>query len=155
MPHQLRLVILVLVLGGVVSAGVAQKPSVAQAQVLSNAPALEYAAMAYDAARQQLVVVGRLASDGGSLAHTWTWDGQTWGEQLPATSPPARRNASMAYDAARQQIVLFGGWSTSGISRSHLLGDTWTWDGQTWTEQTPPMNPPGRYAAGMAYDAVG
>jgi hypothetical protein len=155
MPHQLRLVLLVLVLGGVVSAGVAQKPSITQAQVLSTAPALEYAAMAYDAARQQLVVVGRLASDGGSLAHTWTWDGQTWAEQRPATSPPARRNASMAYDAARQQIVLFGGWSTSGMSRSHLLGDTWTWDGQTWTEQTPPMTPPGRFAAGMAYDAVG
>jgi hypothetical protein len=37
----------------------------------------------------------------------------------------------MAYDAARQEVVLFGGY------RPGVVGDTWTWDGSTWTLVDP------------------
>jgi hypothetical protein len=52
----------------------------------------------------------------------------------------------MAYDAARGEVVLFGGWDGT------LLGDTWTWDGTTWTEEHPAISPPARILMGMAYD---
>ena len=74
-----------------------------------------------------------------------------WTKQAPAASPPARANASMAYDAATGNAVLFGG---SGRSHHHhgFFGDTWTWDGLTWTKQAPAAHPSARFGASMAYD---
>jgi hypothetical protein len=34
-----------------------------------------------------------------------------------------------------------------------VLGDTWSWNGTTWTRLTPATSPPARYAAAMTYDA--
>ena len=104
--------------------------------------------MAYDAATSQLVLFGG-AGDSGILADTWTWDGSTWTQQSPATSPPALYYASMAYDAATSQLVLFGGADQTGLS-----AQTWTWDGSTWTQQAPAVSPPARQFASMAYDAA-
>ena len=56
----------------------------------------------------------------------------------PPTPPPAPRPA-MAYDPATGQLVLFGG---NGIGTTGVLPDTWTWDGTTWTQQSPPPAPP-------------
>jgi len=53
----------------------------------------------------------------------------------------------MAYDAATSQLVLFSGSGADGAPR-----DTWTWDGATWTQQSPAASPPARYYASMAYD---
>jgi hypothetical protein len=44
-----------------------------------------------------------------AFSDTWTWDGTTWTQQHPATSPPARGQAAMACDAATGTAVLFGG----------------------------------------------
>ena len=53
--------------------------------------------------------------------------------------PASPLAASMAYDPATSQLVLFGG---HGAAAS--LGDTWTWDGTTWTQQTPATSPTAR-----------
>ena len=76
----------------------------------------------------------------------------TWTKQNPASSPPALANAPMAYDAATGTVVLFGGYVYNG--QFHTLGDTWTWDGSTWTRQSPGASPPTRWGAAMAYDAA-
>ena len=55
----------------------------------------------------------------------------------------------MAYDAATSNIVLFG-----GVDGRAIAGDTWTWDGTTWTMQAPAVHPPNSSAASMAYDAA-
>ena len=55
----------------------------------------------------------------------------------------------MSYDAATGTIVLFGGDSSTGD-----LGDTWTWNGSTWTKQHPATRPAVRFEAAMAYDAA-
>ena len=36
-----------------------------------------------------------------ALNETWTWDGATWTQLSPTTSPSARAGASMAYDPER------------------------------------------------------
>ena len=74
-----------------------------------------------------------------------------WTQQKTATShPPARSQAAMAYDAATGTIVLFGG----ATDCCHLFGDTWTWDGSTWTRQAPGSSPSARSGAAAAYDAA-
>jgi hypothetical protein len=106
--------------------------------------------MAYDPATSTTVLFG---GDVGNLSQpiggTWTWDGSTWTQQAPATSPSVRDLAAMAYDAATGTIVLFGGFGkTSGFR------DTWTWDGTTWAKQAPATSPPDQNYAAMAYDAA-
>jgi hypothetical protein len=98
-------------------------------------------ALAYDAARQQVVLFG---------AGTWVWDGTNWNQKMPANSPAYREDHAMAYDAARQQVVIFGG----GNSTQGELLDTWVWDGSNWTQKSPQTSPPQGYGRTfMAYDA--
>jgi hypothetical protein len=54
----------------------------------------------------------------------------------------------MAYDPAIAQVVHFG-----GISNGGRLNDTWTWNGTTWTRQSPADFPSARTNAPMAYDS--
>jgi hypothetical protein len=54
----------------------------------------------------------------------------------------------MAYDPATGEMVLFGGYG-EGIG---ALGETWTYNGSTWTEQSPANSPPPSESPAMAYD---
>jgi hypothetical protein len=72
----------------------------------------------------------------------------TWTQRFPASSPPAREYASMAYDEARGTSVVFGGY---GSNSGQSLTDTWTWDGQTWS-QLHPAHTPDACSGAMAYD---
>ena len=74
--------------------------------------------MAYDSQRGRVVLFGGYGDSGG-LADTWEWDGSTWVERTPATSPPARSGHAMAYDSQRGRVVLFGGYGTRP-SRRHV-----------------------------------
>ena len=113
-------------------------------------PARDQAAMAYDSATSNMVLFGGVsgASNSVPLGDTWVWNGTTWAEQSPATSPPARApyNA-VAYDPTTGDVVIFGG----GTSSSYLA-DTWVWNGSTWTQQFPATSPPARDSATMDYD---
>jgi hypothetical protein len=71
------------------------------------------------------------------------------GSAPAAGQPPARTDAAIAYDAADGTVVLFGGQGKSGS-----LGDTWTWDGSSWTQQHPATSPPAISGAQMTYDPV-
>jgi hypothetical protein len=107
--------------------------------------------MAYDEANQTAVLFGGQGQS-GYLNDTWTWDGAIWIEQHPRLSPPARYDAQMAYDATNKGVVLVGGIGNVSISQIGDLGDTWTWNGTTWTEQHPSANPPPRHGSSLAYD---
>ena len=65
-------------------------------------------------------------------------------------SAPPHSDTSMAYDSATGQTVLFGGFDANGAT----LADTWTYNGTTWTKQSPATSPPARAYASMAYDAA-
>jgi hypothetical protein len=119
----------------------------------TNLPDRTSASMAYDPGTGQLVLFGGQDPVGAYLNDTWTWNGTTWTQQSPATSPPVRATAPMAYDVGTGQLVLFGGYGTNantGIST--LYNDTWTWNGTTWTQQSPATSPPARDYVPMAYD---
>lgn len=114
--------------------------------------------MAYDARRHVVVRFGGEGRSGATSGDTYLWDGKAWARSA-ASGPPARFGASMAFDAARGVIVLYGGFATAG-SATHAgaappptpLGDTWTWDGRSWTQQHPVHPPPPRGESAMAFD---
>ena len=106
-------------------------------------------AMAYDAARSQVVLFGGVNPNSGVLLNdTWVWDGSNWTQKSPQTSPPAREGHAMAYDIARGRVVLFGGLD----AKMNTLNDTWLWDGINWAQSTAP-GPGARGNTAMAYDA--
>ena len=65
----------------------------------------------------------------------------------PATVPPGRRLSAMVHDAARRRVMMFGG----DHALRAVLDDTWTWDGQTWSDITS-SGAPTVYGHRMAYD---
>ncbi len=123
--------------------------------------------MAYDEAHAQVVLFGGLrpgtplGDPSGLLNDTWTWDGDTWSLQQPATSPDARGGLSLAYDAAHGTVVLFGGDipapgpSGPNSVTPQYLNDTWLWDGSTWTKQSVTVAPPARENAAVAASPSG
>jgi len=105
------------------------------------------ASMVYDPATQQLLLFGGGATPAGPFnGDTWTWNGTTWTQLHPATSPPAREFGDVVYDAATGTVVLFAGWHGS------YLDDTWSWDGSTWTQLHPATSPSGRDSDAFVYD---
>ena len=96
-------------------------------------PSARYgAALAYDAARHVFLLFGGQTARGASN-ETWTWDGTRWAERSPAHKPDARRLTTMAYDPGQKVLVLYGGLVQNGAEGSPA-SDTWTWDGNDWTE---------------------
>jgi hypothetical protein len=109
-----------------------------------------YGTMAYDAATQQVILFG--GSDAGcphqALTDTWAWNGTTWTQLQPATSPPLY--GAMAYDSATQSIIMYGGFNCFTNSTQ-----TWSWDGTTWTQLNPATSPgPVQFNGQAAYDAA-
>lgn len=102
-------------------------------------------ALAYDSVRGRTVLFG-------ATGETWEWDGEDWLNLTPTAttaSPVPVSNAAMAFDAARGRVVLFG-----GVANFRVFGDTWEWDGETWTRRQPAgSSPPRRAHHAMAYDA--
>ena len=74
----------------------------------------------------------------------------SWAPLQPATSPPPVTGASAAWDGDTSTVVLFGGVSAGGA----MGNDTWTWDGNTWTDHPASATnaPPARQQAAMAFD---
>jgi hypothetical protein len=117
---------------------------------LPNSASADAFAMAYDAARAEIVLFGGSTTlPTFSYGHTWTWNGSDWTRRTPATSPPGRSMHAMAYDTARQRVVMFGGFA-QGVA----LNDTWEWDGTDWNRVFPVFSPPARGEHAMAYDAA-
>ena len=95
--------------------------------------------MAYDGGRQRTIAFGGFAAlavaGSNFLNDTWTWDGSTWNQLAPVTSPPVRSYSGIAYDPIRQQTVIFGGLGQSSTGSQTVLNDTWTLG--SGTAQTP------------------
>ncbi|HXA29959.1 MAG TPA: hypothetical protein VN193_14555 [Candidatus Angelobacter sp.] len=129
----------------------------------SAAPVGRFAAsMAYDGQRGTAVLFAGQAQSANQCSNTvdqldvnhlcndtWTFNGSTWTRSATGSAkpPPYRSLASMAFDGANGQTVMFGGFADQGE-----LGDTWTFDGTTWTQQHPAASPPARDGAALVYD---
>jgi len=110
-----------------------------------------FAQMADDEANNSVVLFGG-GDVNGALGDTWVWDDSSlpgaepghWTLKSPQTSPPARAQGGMAYSPAAGAPVLFGGLDTTSF------GDTWTWDGADWVQQSTTGQPAVRSGQAMA-----
>jgi hypothetical protein len=75
------------------------------------------------------------------LGDTWTWNGATWRQATVPVSPPARLSHGMAWAPGSGGIILFVGSTALPISFAVVrsLGDTWLWNGVSWTDLTPSL----------------
>ncbi len=116
-----------------------------------------FPAMAYAAALGGTVLFGGnrvLFGDGLSaenlLSDTWIWNGKNW-RQVEGDGPGPRAEAAMAYDPVQKHLLLFGGYHiTEGEIVS--LGDSWAFDGMSWSKLSD-TGPPPQNGAAMAYNA--
>lgn len=82
---------------------------------LRHPPTSPYAryrhAMAFDPIRNRVVLFGGWHGKTGTQCaeDTWEWDGNTWIQQNPMTSPPDRESPTMAFDLVTGKLVMFGG----------------------------------------------
>ena len=95
--------------------------------------------MIYDPALQKLVLFGgedsrNIATGVGRNLKSaiWLWDGHTWQLRPASAAPLARRDAAMDYESDGQGMLMFGGLGNIG-GTDVALGDTWSWDGVSWT----------------------
>jgi hypothetical protein len=115
------------------------------------------AALAYDRARDELVLFGggtlfpdepgangELAIEAGcnrcrcAEEGTFVLEGDAWSSAEPSDEPVARWNAAMAYVDARESVLLAGGVAPSDCGDGTAkCGDTWEWDGAAWHKLEP------------------
>jgi hypothetical protein len=100
-------------------------------------------AMAYDEARERIVLFSGGTAAGPSLADTWEWNGSEW-VQVADMGPSARDFHAMAFHAALGRVILVSGRSP--------VGDTWEWDGMEWTQVAD--TGPRRMSAAVCYDVA-
>ncbi|MEM7202258.1 MAG: hypothetical protein AAF628_18455 [Planctomycetota bacterium] len=99
------------------------------------------AAMAYDPARDRVVLFGGRDTSGVRSNATWEWDGMAWHARTPATRPPAMAGHRLAFDPTTNTCLALR-WN----------GDAWRWDGSDWT-QVATCEPFGvRNGAGLGFD---
>jgi len=136
-PLAAALVIPIAVLAVAGGAGLRAKLGGSSAGSGANPSGRMSAAMAYDAARGEVVMFGGHGAS-GVLGDTWTWDGSGWTQQHPAESPLPREQAAMAFDPVGGRVILFGG---TAPSQAAPLDDTWSWDGSNWRQEHPAHRP--------------
>lgn len=121
-------------------------PTPPQPSALAPAPR-QGAAMAYDRARERVVLFGGVGASAGAEVNfddTWEWTGAAWVKLTPVgPSPPAGSARRAVYlDAAARVAVIDD------------TGDTWTWDGTSWTHLAFAELPTPLADAAFAYNAV-
>jgi hypothetical protein len=102
----------------------------------------------FDAERQVTLLFGGLG-DTGALADTWTWNGSTWSQRLPAVSPSPRHGCAAAYDPSTRRVIVFG-----GVVEGAESNELWAWDGTTWEQVAQTSGPGPRRDVRLAWDAA-
>jgi hypothetical protein len=110
-------------------------------------PARHRGAMVYLANRGESLLFGGQGRTGAMFGDTWTYSGCRWlQKRLGRATPSPRCGHCLAYDEQAGVAVLFGGIEPG----DKPLGDTWLFDGASWT-RVPGVAPPARRYAAFAY----
>lgn len=72
--------------------------------------------------------------------------GPVWQSTNPTTRPPARWSGQECFVESIGKFLIFGGWCCG-------RGDSWTWDGQNWSNLFTATSPPGRLGGSMTWDS--
>jgi hypothetical protein len=115
--------------------------------------------MAFDATRGETVLFGGFLSQPTPTwySDTWVWNGAAWQQKLTAAPPPGRSGHVLAYHPVLQSVVMIGGAGGKDVGSNgtwyyDFRRETWTWNGEAWTQQFPAVQPGPAYWIGAAYD---
>ncbi|HKU39390.1 MAG TPA: hypothetical protein VJR89_14630 [Polyangiales bacterium] len=131
------------------------------------------ALLVYDERRDRVVMFGgygepeEKACTFEVCGDTWQWDGARWTELAAVSGTPSpRAGPAGTYDPRLGLTILFGGTNRpetddpgteEWLNSWRDLDDTWTFDGERWTQQRAPQGAPpqpqGRSAAVMTYSS--
>ena len=115
----------------------------------ASPPGRSFGSLAFDQRSGRVVLFGGGSANSDPTRNdTWTWNGNTWEQAHPATSPPLMTDVLMDYDRGNQALVLWGVTLQQGGQPA-----TWTWDGANWTERHPAARPPIRFQPALAFGA--
>jgi hypothetical protein len=120
----------------------------------SAPPARYVGGMAYSPANKGVLMFGGEACNAvapSPVNDTWLWTLSGWQQFHPTHSPPLVGLDGMASDPATDQVVLLTAMSPVAFSKTHA-GETWVWNGTTWTRSTSAPTPADRWGSAMAYD---
>jgi hypothetical protein len=108
-------------------------------------------ALAWDEARDELLLHGGLSAQEGAKTGTYTFDGVEW--TLVDAAGPSLRTVSATYDAERGVVVLLGNEPPNGYTSLKPTNpppdngpcedanvEAWEWDGSSWSAR--PLGPP-------------
>lgn len=110
----------------------------------SGVPGRYFSHMAYDQARDRVVMYGGYPN----FSDVWELAGNTW--LSAAAGPGQRAQGAMTYDEVRHRCVLFGGYLAGGGN----TGQTYEYDGSTWTIMVPSYSPPAGTSTNMWFDDI-
>jgi hypothetical protein len=111
-------------------------------------------AMAYDPVRRKIVMHGGVTAPFQHPGDTWEWDTVTRSWALMPSGgidqPNGLLGSAMAFDPNLNQVILFGGrhYYDNGVPA------TYAWNGNNWTNISPPTSPSGRAFSMMATDTA-
>jgi cysteine-rich repeat protein len=113
--------------------------------VLSGAPSgRAFAAMAYDAVAERVVLFGGGDGAGYTNDDTWTLEishdawppmPSAWQKMQVSDRPPGRSHHAMVFDTLKNEILLTGGQHFDPGPEPR--DDTWVFDGVSWDDITP------------------
>ncbi len=93
--------------------------------------------LAWDEAREELVLFGGDAVDAGGVVSTtddtWTFDGLRWTQHVPEDAPSPRQMHVLSYQPLTEKTVLYGGRDGDHGPETVNHADTWLWDGEAWS----------------------
>ena len=94
--------------------------------------------MAYDPMTGHVLMFG---GDTGAFPspasnQTWSYDGSTWTQLNPLTSPTGKLGIQLVFDSNRGVFVMYGSSNTSAFGGASV-NQTWEFDGTTWTQVFP------------------
>jgi M6 family metalloprotease-like protein len=129
-------------------------------QVVSatNPPARSGHSMAFDALHGEIVLFGGFLSQPTPtwFSDTWVWNGKKWQQIANPKPPEGRAGHVLAYHTGRQAVFMIGGAGGKDVTTNtynyDFTRETWIWNGTTWTQEFPAIQPGPAYTLGAAYD---
>jgi hypothetical protein len=98
--------------------------------------------LVHDPLRGVTVMYGSMSTSffgGPSVDQTWEFDGATWTQVFPTTTPGGLGNYGACFDSLRNRTVLYGGSSNSFFPIAE--SGTWEWNGTDWAQITTTGSP--------------
>ena len=117
-------------------------------QIGGEGPAISKPLLAYDAARNQIIMLG-LDSNSATQMYAYDPAAPTWNQITPTTLPPCVNEGGLTYQEANQTLIYTGGVCANAVG----IDETYEWDGTNWNKITLVIADNRVFGPAFAYDS--